>query len=170
MEHIYNESKANFESTDKWLYIGADVKNNEFAKIGLTMGDLTTRSSSSGNPNYYIFCAFKCKHNITKAQLEKIERDTLEYLDSVFTNPDGSTKRELHAESGRISECFYNIDFIKFFNTSHYYLYENHCNHFILAGFENDAGFVEGEFLDCEFNKRMSRNEINKHIRNILQF
>lgn len=168
-EHIHNKSKENFESTEKWLYLGADLKNNSFAKIGLTMADLTTRSSSSGNPNYYIFCAFKCENNITKLQLENIERSALKYLDSVFTNPDGSTKRALHAESGRISECFYDINFIRFFNIFHCYLYENHRTNFILVGFENDAGIIEGEFLDCEFNKRISLDEINKNIRTILQ-
>lgn len=170
MEFIHNESKENFESTEKWLYLGADLRNSKYAKVGLTMGDLTSRSYSSTNPYYYIFCAFKCRHDIAKSKLKSIEESALRYLDSVFINPDGSTKRVPHAESGRMSECFYNIDFVDFLVALHDYLYENYRDYFLPCGFENEAGLDEGEFLDCEFNKRISRNEINKYIRKTLQF
>lgn len=170
MEFVHNESKENFESTEKWLYLGTNARDSKFAKVGITMGDLTTRSSSSESPGYYLFCAFKCRHNITRPQLNTIEESALKYLESVFTNLDGSTKRASHHESGRISECFFDIDFLEFFRELHYYLYENHRNQFLLSVFENGEGFYEGDFIDCEFNKRhMSLNEINKYIRMILQ-
>lgn len=170
MEFVHNESKENFESTDKWLYLGANARDSEFAKVGITMGDLTTRSSSSESPGYYLFCAFKCRNSITRSQLEEIEKSALNYLESLFVYPDGSTKRALHHESERISECFYDVDFLDFFNELHYYLYQYHCNYFMLTVFENEARIDEGEFLDCEFNtRRMSLDEINKHIRSILQ-
>ncbi|WP_439878044.1 hypothetical protein [Pseudomonas prosekii] len=169
MESVHNESKENFESTDKWLYLGANARDSEFAKVGITMGDLTTRSSSSESPGYYLFCAFKCRNNIARSQLEGIEKSALNHLESLFTYPDGSTKRALHHESERISECFFDVDFLDFFGELHYYLHKNYCNYFLLSAFGNEPGFDEGEFLDCEFNTRMSRDEINKHIRMILQ-
>ncbi|APQ14588.1 hypothetical protein BJP27_22895 [Pseudomonas oryzihabitans] len=170
MESIYNESKENFESVEKWLYLGADLRDGGYAKLGLTMGDLSSRSYSSANPYYYIFCAFKCHCEMDGRKLASIERDALRYLDGVFVNPDGSTKRVPHTESGRMSECFYNIDFVEFFVVLHEYLYGNYRNCFLPCGFENEAGYYEGEFLDCEFNKRMSLFEINECIRKILQF
>lgn len=170
MEFIHDESKENFESTEKWLYLGANARDSKFAKVGITMGDLTTRSSSSESPGYYLFCAFKCRHNLTSPQLNTIEERALEYLESVFTYPDGSTKRASHHESGQISECFFDVNFPEFFRELHYYLYNNHCNQFVLSEFEDGEGFYEGEFIDCEFNKRhMSLNDINRYIRMILQ-
>ncbi|MBC8721423.1 hypothetical protein F6X37_07410 [Paraburkholderia sp. 31.1] len=170
MEFIHNESKANFESTEKWLYLGANARDSEFAKVGVTMGDLATRSSSSESPSYYLFCAFKCRSNIQISKLKAIENSALNHLGDVFVYHDGSTKRALHHESGRISECFYDVDFLDFFVELHYFLYKNYYSYFLLSGFENEAGFDEGEFIDCEFNTaRMTREEINKHIRMILQ-
>lgn len=169
LESVYNESKENFESTRKWLYLGASARDKGFAKVGITMGDLTTRSSSSESPGYYLFCAFKCRNNITRSQLEEIEKSALNYLEEVFVDSDGLTMRALHHESGRSSECFYDVDFFSFFSELHYYLYENHCNYFLRCGFENEVGGDEGDFLDCEFNPGFSRGEINKFIRMILQ-
>lgn len=169
MESVYNESKENFESTKKWLYLGASARDSEFVKVGITMGDLTTRSSSSENPGYYLFCAFKCRSNISRSQLEEIEKSALSYLEKVFAYPDGLTKRAFHHDSRRSSECFYDVNFCDFFGELHYYLYENHCNYFMRHGFENELGGDEGDFLDCEFNGRLSRDEINRWIRIILQ-
>lgn len=170
MEYIHNQSKLNFESTTKWLYLGANTRDSQFAKVGITMGDLTGRSSSSENPGYYLFCAFKCRDNISRFELEHIEKSALNYLEELFTYSDGSTKRASHRESERISECFYDVVFLDFFGELHYYLYENHSSYFIRSGFENDAGVDEGDFLDCEFNGRtMPLSEVNRHIRMILQ-
>lgn len=170
MEFIHNESKADFESTEKWLYLGANARDSGFAKVGITKGDLTTRSSSSESPSYYLFCAFKCRRNIEISKLKAIETSALKYLEGLFIYHDGSTKREFHQDSGRISECFYNVNFLDFFVELHYFLYENYCNYFSLMGFDNEAGSDDGEFIDCEFHRRMTREEINTHIRMILQY
>jgi hypothetical protein len=170
VEFIHNESKADFESTRKWLYLGGNARDSGFAKVGITKGDLTTRSSSSENPSYYLFCAFKCRDNIEISKLKAIETSALKHLEGVFIYDDGSTKRALHHESEQISECFYDVDFLDFFVELHYFLYKNYCNYFLLSGFENEAGNDEGEFIDCEFHQRMTREQINKHIRMILQY
>lgn len=111
------------------------------------MGDLSSRSYSSANPSYYLFCAFQCIQGTTKSQLESIEHRALEYLDDVF--PD---TRARHMESQRLSECYIDIDFEDFFSSLHDYLYENHYNDFQTAEFENEVGVVEGSALAWEFN------------------
>jgi len=170
MEFVHNESKADFESTKKWLYLGGNARDSGFAKVGITKGDLTTRSSSSESPGYYLFCAFKCRNNIEISKLKAIETSALNHLEGVFVYRDGSTKRASHHESERISECFYDVDFLDFFIELHYFLYVNHSNYFLLSGFNNESGIDDGEFIDCEFHRRMTREEINKHIRMILQY
>ncbi|MGL4754486.1 MAG: hypothetical protein ACRCXB_19095 [Aeromonadaceae bacterium] len=132
------------------------------------MDDLASRSYSSANPNYYLFCAFKCRDDITKAEIENIERSAFEYLERVFANEDGTSNRACHAESGRLSECFYNINFTDFFISYHNYLYDKYRNEFIVCGFENELEEDEGEFLDCLFNPRFTQQEKNKLIRMIL--
>lgn len=170
MEYIHNQSKLNFESTTKWLYLGTNTRDSQFAKVGITMGDLTSRSSSSESPGYHLFCAFKCRDNISRSELERIEQSALNHLEKLFTYSDGSTKRASHHESERISECFYDVNFLDLFGELHYYLYENHCNYFIRSSFENNERGDEGDFLDCEFNRRnMSLSEVNRYIRMILQ-
>ncbi|HCD4537500.1 TPA: hypothetical protein NBQ86_002512, partial [Enterobacter hormaechei] len=91
MAWLHERNKKDFESLTKWLYLGADIKDSGFAKVGLTMDDLSSRSYSSANPNYYLFCAFKCRDDLTKTEVEKIERSTLEYLERVFANEDGTS-------------------------------------------------------------------------------
>lgn len=171
MEYIHEKAKANYESTNKWLYLGADARDQTFAKVGITMGDLTSRSSSSANPRYHLFCAFKCDNDITTPKLKCIEKDVLSHLDGIFIKPNGSTMREVHCESGRISECFYGVDFLDFFRTLHYFLYEKHGNHFIGVEFYEDDEFNLhlGNYLDCEFNPHILLRERNKYIRMILQ-
>ncbi|MBP4004279.1 hypothetical protein [Escherichia coli] len=159
MQSILSENKKNFESTEKWLYLGADDANKNYAKIGITMGDLQSRSYSSANPSYYIFCAFKCRYNITKEQLERIEGEVLKALDQRYTDDDGATKRMSHFESKRSSECYNDIDFMDFFINLHEELYNNHSNYFLITGLENEYGDDMGEFLDCEFNSRISIKE-----------
>jgi hypothetical protein len=170
MESIHNESKADFESTEKWLYLGANARDSGFAKVGITKGNLTTRSSSSESPVYYLFCAFKCKSKIEISKLKAIETNALKHLEGVFVYEDGSTKRALHHESQELSECFYDIDFLDFFVELHDFLYKNYSNDFSLCAYENEAGDIDGEFIDCEFHSRMTRQEINKHIKMILQW
>ncbi|MEI7151706.1 hypothetical protein [Pectobacterium carotovorum] len=134
------------------------------------MDDLASRSYSSANPSYYLFCTFKCRDDIKKAEVENIERSAFEYLERVFANEDGTSNRTRHAESGRLSECFYNINFTDFFISYHDYLFDKCRNEFIVCGFENELGEDEGEFLDCEFNPRFTQQEKNKFIRMILNW
>lgn len=169
MASLHEQAKRNFESTEKWLYLGANVRESGFAKVGVTMGDLSTRSSSSESPGYYLFCAFKCKDGMAEARLKSIEASALNYLESAFTHPDGSSMRAAHHESGRISECFYGVDFMELFRELHFYLYSNYRDCFSISAFENEFEVEEGEFVDCEFNKIISRDRVNEYIRMILQ-
>lgn len=156
IQSIMTEDKKNFESVDKWLYVGADIKNEGFAKIGITTGNLQSRSYSSANPNYYIFCAFKCIHDISKKELKSIEEMVLSILDRKFTNEHGVTKRVRHFESNAMSECFYDIDFKDILYNVHLELYEKHRRYFSTSGlFDNDENDL-GDVLDCEFNRKIS--------------
>ena len=105
---VLERDRADFESTNIWFYVGADYRDRRFAKVGITMGDLRSRSYSSSNPDYYLFCGFQCKHDTTRADLKNIERDVLSYLDEYYPN------RAPHRESRRLSECFYDINFEDF--------------------------------------------------------
>lgn len=172
MEAVHERSERDFESVTGWLYLGADIVDKTFAKVGYTLGDLTARSSSSSNPNYYIFCAFKCVHDITKARIREIEQAALNYLDSLFCDSVGITNRRFHAESGVLSECYYKVDFRSFFIRYHNFLYDSFSNDFLISGFYTDFDeeeVWEGDFIDCEFHKLMSRAEINQWIRSVLQ-
>lgn len=170
MLHVMGEDKKNFESTDKWLYLGADIENKGYAKIGITTGDLRSRSYSSANPNYYLFCAFKFRYNVPQNVLKQVESEILEKFDQDYTYHDGSTKRKKHVESGYLSECYYNIDFIDFFQNLHYELFYNYAHNFCKCGFEDEYGNYVGDFIDCLFNEKIfTRAEINDHISLILQ-
>ncbi|MFV7771694.1 hypothetical protein [Shewanella marisflavi] len=145
MEH----DKANFESSKIWLYVGADSKNERFAKVGITMGDLGSRSYCSGNPHYHLFCAFQCYIHTTKLQLESIEKLALKHLDSLF--PDC---RVHHYESGKLSECYDDIDFETFLISLHDYLLDNHRNYFQTVAIDGEG--YEGAYeLACEFNRHL---------------
>lgn len=165
---IYDRDKENFESLVKCLYLGADSKNAAFAKIGITMGNLASRSYSSSNPGYYLFCAFQCTANTTKAQLENVEKSVLSYLDKVFTREDGTTKREPHFESQRISECYYDIDFEELFKCLHDYLYDKHIHHFTTHGFRIGDS-EQGVHLSCHFNQCIPQEVQNQYKGIILQ-
>lgn len=156
--------KANVESTKKWLYIGADSRNPGYAKVGMTMGDMSTRSTSTASPPYYLFCAFQLRHDIKKEQLKNIENGAFAYLDGVFPG-----RREKHRETQRLSECYYDIDFEDFFCHLHDYLYNNHHNHFLITGFDNGFGDVEGSALAWHFNDLVSLQDRRRFIYMILQ-
>lgn len=74
MAAVMERDKLNFESPNKWFYVGADSRDLGFAKVGITMGDLTSRSYGTNNPNFYLFCAFQCQQSTTEAQLKSIEK------------------------------------------------------------------------------------------------
>lgn len=170
MEIMMGRDKANFESQKIWLYVGADNSNPGFAKIGMTMGDLRSRSYSSANPNYYLFCAFQCDQSTTKEQLVSIEQSALVYLDSIFKWESGLTKRRPHTQSQILSECYYNINFEEFFVTLHDYLIENHVRYFQTSEYENEAGHDDGYALWCFFNPHLAPNVIKYFERRIRRF
>ena len=170
LEHVETEIRNNFESVERWLYLGRDAVDPNFVKIGLTMGELPSRSYSSANPDYHLFCAFKCKYNISEIELKNVEEEILVRLESIHRNGDGSTKRLRHYESGLPSECFRPVDFLEFFIDLHYEIYENYRNNFVISAWENEDGQIDGEFVDCIFNKKIKLEDRNKFIKMILQY
>jgi len=160
----HERCKANYESLNKWVYLGADIRNPSYAKVGITMGDMSSRSYSSANPGFYLFCAFQCKADTTESQLREIETSLLGYLDCMFTHNDGSTKRVRHYESGRMSECYYDIDFDDFLQRLHSFLFNTHRGHFSVGIFEE-----EGDYLAWQFTSTKTLEEHNKYLRMILQ-
>lgn len=170
MAAVMERDKVNFESPNIWFYIGADCINPGYTKVGITMGDLRSRSYSSANPNYYLFCAFQCNQSTTKLQLETIEHSALNYLDDVFRWDNGLTKRVRHMESQRLSECYYHIDFEDFFLCLHDYLLDNHDRYFQTATYMNDAGFEDGYALSWQFNPCLALNVKRHFLRMILRY
>lgn len=167
MAAVMESDRLNFESPNKWFYVGADSRDPGFAKVGITMGDLRSRSYSSGNPNYYLFCAFQCQQSTTEEQLKKIERSAISYLDDIFCDENGQTKRARHMESQRPSECYYDVNFEDFFVLLHDYLMDNHVSYFQTCGFENEVGVEEGYALAWEFNQHLSQ-DVKRRFRNMI--
>lgn len=169
LEHVEQEMQRNFESVDKWLYLGADYLDPTFAKVGMTMGDLTSRSYSSSRPSYYLFCAFKCKDEISLVEVKQIENHVLSRIDGLHRNPDGSSKRMKHFDSGALSECFLPVDFSQFYKDVHDSIYENHRNNFVISGWINNYGIDDGEFVECIFNKKVGQNH-QRYMNMILRY
>ncbi|EME5107834.1 hypothetical protein VYS60_004311 [Salmonella enterica] len=169
MAIVMERDKANFESRDIWFYLGADCRNSRYAKVGITMGDLSSRSYSSANPNYFLLCAFQCRHGTTKEQLVNIEGHALNYLDSVFIQENGISKRARHFESQRLSECYYDIDFDDFFICLHEYLWEYHYSFFQISEYEYHTTGVYGDALSCEFNPRLTIKQRSHFLRLIVR-
>ncbi|OAD97861.1 hypothetical protein [Pantoea sp. OXWO6B1] len=142
--------KANFESSNIWIYLGADKRDTCYAKVGLTLGDLRSRSYSSANPHYHIFCAFQCVVGTTGEQLRKIEKGALAFLDSMFPK-----RRAYHYESQILSECYYDINFSDFFVLLHDYLRDNHPNNFMEVEHLNEINEDDGSTLAMEFNPQI---------------
>lgn len=162
------EMRRDLESVEKWLYLGADCLDNSFAKVGMTMGDLTSRSYSSSRPSYFLFCAFKCRDKISFADIKRIEWGVLSIIDGKHRNSDGSSKRMRHFESGALSECFSPIDFDSFFKDVHDAIYDNFRNDFVVSGLVNEYDQDVGDFIDCIFNKKLGRDH-QKYKRMILR-
>ncbi|MGQ0770374.1 hypothetical protein ACT43C_14690 [Acinetobacter baumannii] len=154
--------RRNFESSNIWLYLGGDSIDKSFAKIGITMGDLTSRSYSSARPTFYLFCAFKFKYNLTKNEVKEIEQDILSRIDRLYFDENGS-KRLFHYESGEISECFQNIDFIQFYKDLHFEIINHHRNSFVICDYAHQA-----EYVYCIFNKHLDNSD-NRYYEMILQ-
>lgn len=168
LESSADEMRLNFESTDKWLYLGGDARDSSYVKVGLTMGDLSTRSYSSARPDYYMFCAFKCMHDIRSTDLKRIEVDLLAKMESRYRYDDWSSKRRRHFESGVLSECFYDICFDDFFRDFHYEVYVGYREWFVITGLDEGFGGDEGEFVECLFNDKVSHH--SRYRRMIVQY
>lgn len=169
LEHLEQEAIRDLESLDKWLYLGADSMDRSFAKIGMTMGNLRSRSYSSSRPGYYLFCAFKFKHSMSIEKIRRVEEDVLLRMDTFHRNSDGSSKRMIHYESRRLSECFHPVVFLDFYRDMHLEIYEHHRDAFVICGYENEYGVSEGEFVDCIFNHRQLKRH-DEYRRLIIQY
>ena len=108
-EYDYDDHKAAWvakqelrqsNSIEWWIYIGIDINRENMAKIGLTSGTLSTRATSTQNPFYTIYCAFKVKEGTNEVQLKQIETAIINRLWKDFT-------REKHITTGRWTEWFY---------------------------------------------------------------
>lgn len=86
-------------SKDGWIYIGRDSRPPDTAKIGLTTNGLSTRASSSHNPTYVHYCAFKVKEGVTEKEIKAIEESTIGALTESF-------ERLNHDGTGKPSEWF----------------------------------------------------------------
>lgn len=83
--------------TNDWIYIGGDIYNRIWSKVGKTTNGLDTRHRSSQNPGYFMFTAF----NIIRGSVHEIESNLLRHLD---VQPD--LGRLIHFSTGNLSECF----------------------------------------------------------------
>lgn len=100
MEWVENENKRQEQSVVNWIYIGVDTRFYNMAKIGLTTGELGTRSSGSQNPFYSLYCAFKIKEGVTPNIVKGIENAVIDLLSQNY-------QRISHVTTGRFSEWFY---------------------------------------------------------------
>lgn len=82
---------------DNWIYVGADIYDREWSKIGKTTVGLHTRHTSSQRPGYFIFTAY----NITNCDVHSIEFNLLNHLESLY-----AFERQNHFSTGSQSECF----------------------------------------------------------------
>jgi hypothetical protein len=74
---LKQEEQKQANSTDWWIYIGCNPEYPNRSKIGLTSKGLRTRASSTRDPGYGLFYAFKVKHDIGEATLEQIENSII---------------------------------------------------------------------------------------------
>lgn len=169
MSQLIQDGRENFASVKKWLYLGADSRDSTFAKVGITKDDLSSRSYSSANPRYYLFCAFKFKSNTSIADMKLVEIDILSKLDEYWQDENGVSKRLSHYESNVLSECYADVDFEEFFKDLHYLIYTHHRDKFQISGYQaNDFDEGDCEFVCCIFNKRLPKDD-STYIEMILQ-
>lgn len=81
-----------------WIYIGADIFQKDFSKIGKTTVGLDIRHTSSQSPGYFIYAAY----NIKSGNVHAIESELLRYLEFMLPG-----QRLPHFSTGSISECFW---------------------------------------------------------------
>ncbi|MDF4818416.1 GIY-YIG nuclease family protein [Vibrio parahaemolyticus] len=85
------------DESDDWIYIGGDIYNRIWAKVGKTTNGLNTRHTSSQNPGYFIYAAF----NIIRGDVHEIESKLLKDLEHQ------GYERISHFSTGNKSECFW---------------------------------------------------------------
>lgn len=83
--------------TSDWIYVGGDIYNRSWAKVGKTTNGLDTRHRSPQNPGYFIYAAF----NLIRGNVHEIESNLLTHLSAM---PD--ITRLVHFSTGNLSECF----------------------------------------------------------------
>ncbi|WP_296208731.1 hypothetical protein [Psychrobacter sp. UBA3480] len=96
----YDEESGEWFHTisNNWIYIGADIYQRDYSKIGKTTVGPNIRHTSSQGPGFYIYTAY----NIMNGDVSIIEKAILNYLDSMLPHP-----RASHVSTGSISECFW---------------------------------------------------------------
>lgn len=82
---------------DDWIYIGADIYDQQWSKVGMTTRGLHTRHTSSQRPGYFIFTAY----NIKSGDVHGIESHLLDHLECTL-----GIVRQNHYSTGSKSECF----------------------------------------------------------------
>lgn len=94
---------AMFQPSKNWIYIGADIYNTNFSKVGKTTLGPHTRHTSSQSPGYFIYTAFNIVNSelFCKCDVHSIEKELLSYL--TF---DCKLVRLPHISTGTQSECF----------------------------------------------------------------
>ncbi|AVR17215.1 GIY-YIG nuclease family protein [Burkholderia sp. SIMBA_043] len=155
-EHDYDDFKSSEvererqrqeNSDDGWIYIGVNTQNLNEAKVGKTKGQLTTRSSSTGNRHYTLLCAFKIREGVSSETIGEIERSTHRMLEEKY-------ERFKFPVSGRKSEWF-GVNPHRARELVHDFLYENHsfrmyCYHCP----ERDIGVIYSWESDYVLNGR----------------
>ncbi|WP_131669446.1 hypothetical protein [Psychrobacter pygoscelis] len=123
MEWLEQERFKQESSVENWIYIGADVKRLDMAKVGLTTGLLVTRASCSQNPFYTLLCGFKIKYGVEPRKVHQIEAAVIEFLDNTY-------ERINHYNTNRPSEWFF-IEPSRMRMLVHDFLYNNfnQCMH-----------------------------------------
>jgi hypothetical protein len=91
-EDFYNSCE-----TGDWIYIGGDIYNRIWSKVGKTTNGLNTRHRSPQNPGYFIYAAF----NIIRGNVHEIESKLLKHLED-----EHDLTRRVHFSTGNPSECF----------------------------------------------------------------
>lgn len=83
--------------TNDWIYIGGDICNRSWSKVGKTTNGLDTRHRSTQNPGYFIYTAF----NLILGNVHEIESTLLAHLSAM-----PNITRLTHFSTGNLSECF----------------------------------------------------------------
>lgn len=96
---MHDDWKMDIPETNQsdWIYIGANIRDYQWSKIGKTTNGLQTRHRSAQNPGYFIFTAY----NIKRGMVHEIESELLDYIERIER-----IERQNHFSTGNKSECF----------------------------------------------------------------